>query len=71
MMWAAKSQTGKTNLVHTNGYLTVQRYCDEILQPHVLPTMQNEDRIFQQDNATPYSARISTAFLQQTNMIVL
>lgn len=71
MMWAAISHTGKTNLVHVNGNLTAQRYCDEILQPHVLPFMQNNGRIFQQDNARPHTARITTAFLQRNNVDVL
>jgi hypothetical protein len=35
MMWAAMSRTGKTALVQIPGNLTAQRYCDEILQPHV------------------------------------
>lgn len=36
MMWAAISRTARTGLVHVNGTLTAQRYCDEILQPHTL-----------------------------------
>lgn len=71
MMWAAISHNGKTNLVLVNGNLTAQRYCDEILQPHVLPIMQNNGRIFQQDNARPHTARITTAFLQRNNVNVL
>jgi hypothetical protein len=40
MMWGAISDTGRTELVHVNGTLTAQRYCDEILQHHVVPIMQ-------------------------------
>ena len=71
MMWAAISHTGRTDLVHVNGTLTAQRYCDEILQPHVVPIMQNNGRIFQQDNARPHTARITTAYLQNNNIPVL
>ncbi|GFT06486.1 transposable element Tcb2 transposase [Trichonephila clavipes] len=40
--------------------MTVQRYVYDILQPHVLPLMQRLPRaIFQQDNARPYTARVS------------
>jgi hypothetical protein len=55
LMWAAISHTGKTALVHIPGNLTAQRYCDEILQPHVLPLMQQNGARFQHDNARPYS----------------
>jgi hypothetical protein len=46
MMWAAISHTGKTALVHIPGNLTAQCYCDEILQPHVLPLMQQNGARF-------------------------
>jgi hypothetical protein len=59
MMWAAITHTGKTAVVHIPGNLTAQRYCDEILQPHVLPLMQQIGARFQHDNARPYTARIN------------
>jgi hypothetical protein len=71
MMWAAISHTGKTALVHIPGNLTAQRYCDEILQPHVLPLMQQNGARFQHDNAQPYTARITTALLTNSNVAVL
>lgn len=71
MMWAAISDTGRTELVHVNGTLTAQRYCDEILQQHLVPIMQNNGRMFQHDNARPHTARITTAFLQHNNIPVL
>jgi hypothetical protein len=43
MMLGAISDTGRTELVHVNGTLTAQRYCDEILQHHVTPIMHNND----------------------------
>ena len=70
IMWAAISHTGKTNLVHINENLTAQRYCDEILQPHVLPIMQNNDSTFQQDYTIPHISGVITAFLQRNNIMV-
>jgi transposase len=53
------------------GNFTAQRYCDEILQPHVLPLMQQNGARFQHDNARPYTARITTALLTNSNVAVL
>jgi hypothetical protein len=71
MMWAAISHTGKTALVHIQRNLTAQRYCDAILQPHVLPLMQQNGAIFQHDNARPLTARITTVLLTNSNVAVL
>ena len=48
-----------------DGTLTAQRHIDNILQPVVLPILQQHDDVttFQQDNARPYSARISMEYL--------
>lgn len=62
MLWKNRSGT------HT---LTAQPYCDEILQPHIVPIMQNHGRIFQHDNARPHTARLTTTFLQTNNIILL
>jgi len=66
MVWAAMSGNHRTPLVFVDGNLTAQRYVDEILRPHLVPFMQAHPdlRIFQQDNARPHSARVTTAFLQ-------
>ena len=71
MVWGAISHTGRTALVHVNGTLTAQRYCDEILQHHVVPIMQNNGRLFQHDNARPHTARMTTAYLQNNNVPIL
>uniref|UniRef100_UPI00358EA5E1 voltage-dependent calcium channel subunit alpha-2/delta-3-like n=1 Tax=Myxine glutinosa TaxID=7769 RepID=UPI00358EA5E1 len=47
------------------------RLTDEILRPHVLPIMQHANVIFQQDNARPHTARLTTAFLRNHNIQVL
>ena len=71
MMWAAILHTGKTALVHIPGNLTAQRYCDEILPPHVLPLMQQNGAKCQHDNTRPHTARITTALLTISNVVVL
>ena len=71
MMWAAISHTGKTALVHIPENLTAHRYCDEILQPHVLPLMQQNGARLQHDNTRPHTARITTALLTNSNVAVL
>ena len=37
-------------------WAAISQISDEILQPHVVPIMQNNGRIFQQDNARPHTA---------------
>ncbi|GFV16648.1 DDE_3 domain-containing protein [Trichonephila clavipes] len=45
--------------------LTVQRYVDDILQPHVGPFVNGlSGAIFQQDNAHPHTARVAQDFLR-------
>ncbi|GFX26890.1 transposable element Tcb2 transposase [Trichonephila clavipes] len=42
------------------GTMTAQRYVHDILQPHVFPLMQRlPGAIFRQNNARPYTARMS------------
>lgn len=71
MVWAGISYTGRTDLVQIHGNLTAQRYCDEIIRPHVIPFMNRQNVIFQHDNARPHTARLTTAFLAQNNIQVL
>jgi len=71
MMWASICHTGRTNLVHIPGNLNAVRYCNEILQPHVIPFLNANNVIFQHDNARPHTARVVTAFFNQNNVVVL
>ena len=72
MVWAGISHVGKTNLIILNGNLNAQRYRDEILAPVVIPYIQaNHNAIFQQDNARPHTARLTTQFLQANNVNVM
>ena len=66
--WTATSCTDGTNLVQVKETLTAQRYCDEIFQPHVLPIMQRNSVRFQQDNARPHTARMTTVFFKTHNI---
>ncbi|GFV79780.1 uncharacterized protein TNCV_1726051 [Trichonephila clavipes] len=47
-----------------HGTLTVQRYVDDILRPHVGPFLNGlSEAIFQHDNARPHTARFAQDFL--------
>lgn len=64
MVWGAISFHSRTPLVVISGTLTAQRYVDLILRPVLLPFMSSHPGlIFQQDNARPHTARVSTACL--------
>ena len=71
MMWGAISYTGRTDLVLVQGNLTANRYIDQILRPHVLPNINRQRQLFQQDNARPHTARVTMAFLANENINVL
>ena len=54
------------------GNLNTQRYRDEILAPVVIPYVNaNPNAIFQQDNARPHTARLTTQYLQANNVDVM
>lgn len=72
MVWAGIYHDGKTDLVTVAGNLTSQRYCNEIIQPVVMPFMQQHNvGIFQQDNARPHTARHTQHVLRLNNVRVL
>ena len=73
MVWAGISSRHRTPLVVVNETLTAQRYIDQILRPYLLPFLQDHPdvTIFQQDNARPHAARLTTAFLQTHNVEVM
>ena len=71
MMWAAISYTNRTDLVHVQGNLTAVLYRDTILQPHLLPVIDVQRQLFQQDNARPHTARATMDFLAANNVNVL
>ncbi len=59
-----------THLVIINGNLNVRQYIDDILNPVVLPFMNNmgANAVFQDDNAHTHRARIVAQFLQQNRI---
>ncbi|XP_048245276.1 uncharacterized protein LOC125376897 [Haliotis rufescens] len=68
MMWAAISYTDRTDLFHVQGNLTAVGYRDSILLPHLLPAIDVQREIFQQDNARPHTARVTMTFLAANNV---
>ena len=73
MMWGGISYDHRTPLIPVVGNLNAQRYIDQILRPVLVPFLQAHPIVstFQQDNARPHTARLTTAFLQQHNVRLL
>ena len=71
MVWGAISYNQKSHLVIIQGNLTAQRYIDHVLRPHLLPIIDQQRQMFQQDNARPHTARATMTFLQNSNVNVL
>lgn len=75
MVWGCISLSCKLPLVEIRGNLNAQRYCDEVLDTHVIPHFDNHalrDRpIFMQDGATPHTARVTMEMLQREAIEVL
>ena len=72
MIWGGISHRQKSGLITIVGSLKAAHYCNEVIDPIVLPYLrQRHAAIFQQDNARPYSARHTRDHLQQNNVHVL
>ena len=73
MVWGGILWRHKTPLIVIEGNLTARRYIDDVLTPAVVPFMRNHPDVtlFQQDNARPHSARITSDFLLNNNINVL
>ena len=71
MVWGGISAHHRTPLVTIQGNLTGQRYCDEILRPHVQPYMEQHGGMFQHDNARPHAAIVCQNFFQAHQIDVL
>ena len=65
MVWGGLSWRYRTPLVIIEGNLTSRRYIDEVLELVVVPLLQNyaDVTLYQQDNASPHSARLTKYFL--------
>ena len=68
MVLGGISVRSRTELLVLNGTLTGQRYINEVLQPVVLPFVQQHHVVLQDDKARPHRARIVQHFLQQNNV---
>ncbi|GFW46200.1 transposable element Tc1 transposase [Trichonephila clavipes] len=55
----------RSTLIVIRGSLTDQRYVDDILRPHVGPSLNGPSvKLFQQDNSRPHTARVPQDFLR-------
>ena len=70
MMWAGICHDGRTHLKMFQGTLNTVKYRDEILDPIVLPFLQqrNSDDVFRHDNAIFHVARVYQDFLNQNHI---
>ena len=71
MVWGGLSQLRWTELVVITGNLNAVRYREEILLPHVIPSLQADpDMTLQHDNATSYTARSVRYFWELAGALV-
>ena len=73
MVWAGIYHDGRTQLNIVQGTLNAVKYRDDILDPIVLPFLQqrNFDHDFQHDNARCHLARVCQDILNQNHTRVL
>ncbi|EEZ97640.1 hypothetical protein TcasGA2_TC016088 [Tribolium castaneum] len=72
MIWGAIAYGSRSPLVFIEGSMTAQRYVQEVLEPVAVPYVQTiENASFQQDNATPHSARFTLRYLEEVQVQVL
>ena len=75
MVWGAINSNFRSQLVVIDGNLTSHRYINQVLQPVLMPLLAQHGGpnrfVFQQDNATPHSARDTQLFLQQNGVRVM
>ena len=73
MVWGGLNHHGKTDFVVIRGNLNAQGYINDVLLPAVVPfrNNQNQPLTFQQDNARPHTARVTTQLLQGNNINVM
>ncbi len=67
MVWGCISAYGMGSLHVLGGTMNAERYI-KVLEQHMLPARR---RVFQQDNATPYTGAITTAWLSSRRVRVL
>ena len=71
MVWGCISAQGMGNLHICEGTINAERYI-QVLEQHMLPSKQRlfhgRPCLFQQDNAKPHSARVTTAWLRSNRV---
>ena len=71
MIWGGMWSNGKTTAVIIQGTMNSETYLHQVINPIVIPTVQQHNLVFQQDNARPHVARIVTEKLEQSSVEVL
>ena len=72
MIWGAICHGSRSPLVFIDGNLNAAGYIANVLEPVALPYLRGmENSIYQQDNARPHTARVTTQFLQDAHVAVL
>ena len=71
MVQEAISHARKTRLVPIHGNVSAARFRDEITQSHLLPDIDVQGEMFQQDNDRPDTAHLTIDYLQNQNIAVL
>ena len=71
MVWDGICHDGRTQLTICQGTLNGIKYRDDILDPIVLPLLQqrNFDHVFQDDNASCHVTRVCQDFLNQNHTV--
>ena len=74
MVWGCVSAHGMGNLHICEGTINAERYI-QVLEQHIVPSkrrlFQGRSCLFQQDNAKPHTARVTTAWLRSKRVRVL
>lgn len=65
LVWGGIWFGGRSSLCIVDGTMTGRKYVNEIVIPHVIPTVQQHSLLFQHDNAPPHRASLVSQCLQQ------
>ena len=75
MFWGCISAQCKLPIIEIRGNLNADRYCNEVLEPSVVPHFDGHalaDRpIFMQDGASCHTARVSLSLLRRNEIEIL
>ena len=73
MVWGGIMWNRKTDLVVVQGNTNAQSYVAYVLNAHALPFIRQHGPgvTLMQDNSRPHVARVTTQFLQRTNVYVM